>query len=330
MPAAFEYIGIPIRTASGNGPPGFLPHQRREEVLRHPAVDPGADGDSRDDEGPDLADDLPDGSLPRLDPLGPAGDRDLAARRRIRDRPNPGLDPTFEVEPPDHPAGNERDGETGPGVESRHLPAEETEEEREGHLVDHRRRDEEREGDSERNPGADEADEHRHRRAGTERGDDAEERGEDVSDRLPLPGQQAAGPLRREERADHPDGEDHQQEEKENLRDLVEEEGEGGSEGGPPPHAQQVEDDEVGRRTDDPVEGVPEGEEGDAGRREPPRADRRDRSRRRRRGGRARRKGRQGERGAHRRPRAVRISRRTRSRICSRSRPSPRPASSPG
>jgi hypothetical protein len=57
-----------------------------------------------------------------------------------------------QAEAPQDQAGDDRDGEPGDEVERRDAPAEEAEEQHQGHLVHHRRRDQEGEGHAEGMP----------------------------------------------------------------------------------------------------------------------------------------------------------------------------------
>src|SRR6266568_1733347 len=206
MPAAFEYMGTPSRTAAG--------------------TDHRADRDSRHHVRPDLADDLANG----LAPLGEAFFEELRlvvggglGGRQLVD---PRLDEALEAHAPEGPACSDRDHEAGSQVERSDLPAKEPEEQDERHLVHHGRRDEKGERDAERDPGLDEADEERHRRAGAEGRHDPEQGREHVPGRFSPPRQQAPGALGGEERPDDPHHEHHQHEQQQDLRDLVEEEGE--------------------------------------------------------------------------------------------------------
>ena len=101
---------------------------------------------------------------------------------RPRDVAHPFLQPAFEMQSADDPASHDGDGEPEAEIGERHLPADQPEQKPERDLVDHRRGDQEREGDAERHTGADEADEQRHGRAGAERRDDAETRRQHVAD----------------------------------------------------------------------------------------------------------------------------------------------------
>ena len=96
----------------------------------------------------------------------------------------------------DHPAGSDRDGEAKAEVDRRHLPADQSEQQPERDLVDHRRGDQERERDAERNAGADEADEQRHRGARAKGRDDAEAGRRDIAEPLATTGEKRAGALR--------------------------------------------------------------------------------------------------------------------------------------
>ena len=86
----------------------------------------------------------------------------------------------------------------GPHIDQGDLPAEEAPEKHDRNLVHHRRGNEEGECYAERNACFDEPDKERDRRTGAERRDDAEEGGENITDKLPFMGQNAFGPLRGE------------------------------------------------------------------------------------------------------------------------------------
>ena len=126
-----------------------------------------------------------------------------------------------------------------PEIEAGDLPAEESEQERERDLVDHRRRDQEREGDAERHARLHEADEQRHRRAGTERRDDAERGRQDVAHALGAAGEQRPRAFGREVGIDHPHDEHDAGEQQQHLRGVVEEELERAAEVAVPIHGQQ-------------------------------------------------------------------------------------------
>ena len=169
-----------------HAPPGVGAHDRRHEVLGHVAVDDGADGDAGEHVGPHLADDVLDG-LPGVgDAAGPV---ELLAVLGIAhaDLAHPVLDVAVHAQASDHPAGDDGDEQAGDEVEGGDLPAEQPVEQHQGDLVDHRRGDQEREGDAERDAGLDEADEQRHRRAAAERRDDAEAGGHHVAGGLTSP-----------------------------------------------------------------------------------------------------------------------------------------------
>ena len=137
------------------------------------------------------------------------------------------LNVPLQPQPSDHPAGDDRYRQPESDVERRRLPAEEAEEEHDGDLVHHRRRDEEGERHAQRHARLDEADEQRHRRAGAERRHDAESRRRDVADTFPAAAQKPARALRREERPDDAHQEDDAREEEQDLRGIVEEEVDG-------------------------------------------------------------------------------------------------------
>ena len=81
MPAAFEYMGMPISTASGTLHQAPAPMMDAMKFCGHVAVDDGADGDAGEHVGPDLADDVLD-RLPGVAHAGLPGEslaRDAAA-----------------------------------------------------------------------------------------------------------------------------------------------------------------------------------------------------------------------------------------------------------
>ena len=127
---------------------------------------------------------------------------------------------------------DDRDGEPGRQVERGHLPAQQAEEQDERHFVHHRRGDEEREGDPERNAGRHEPDEERHGGAGTERRDRAEEGRQHVAGRFPAAREDPPGAFGREEGADDADAEDDQHQQHQHLGRFVDEELDGRGEVG--------------------------------------------------------------------------------------------------
>ena len=137
---------------------------------------------------------------------------------------HPGFQPVLQPQPTDDPAGGDRDAQAEYKIGQCDLPADQTEQQAECHLVHHRRGDQEGEGDAQRHAGRHKADEQRHGRAGAERRDDAERCGEHVADALALPCQQEAGALRREEAAHHAHDEHDQREQQQHLRRVVEKE----------------------------------------------------------------------------------------------------------
>ena len=76
----------------------------------------------------------------------------------------------------DHHAGHNRDGQTQPQIQPRHLPAEHGEQQRQRHFIHHRRRNQKRESHPQRHAGREKANEQRHRRAGAKRRNDAKPR----------------------------------------------------------------------------------------------------------------------------------------------------------
>ena len=137
---------------------------------------------------------------------------------------HPFLEPAFEMQATDDPAGDDRDGEAEPEIGQRDLPADKREEQPERDLVDHRRGDQEREGHAERHAGRDEADKQRHGRAGAERREDAEHGRRDIADPLTLPGEHGAGAFGRKETAHHAHAEDDERQQHQHFRRVVDEE----------------------------------------------------------------------------------------------------------
>ena len=186
-------------------------------------MDGGADGDAGDHVGPHLADDVLD-RLPGV----------VHARRPVEllavlgvahaDLAHPVLDVALHLEATDDPAGDHGDEEPRDEVQRGDLPAEQAVEQHQRDLVDHRRGDQEREGDAERDAGLDEADEQRHGRAAAERRDDAEAGGHHVAGRLAPAVQQGPRALRAEERAHDADAEDDDGEQQQHLDGVVDEE----------------------------------------------------------------------------------------------------------
>ncbi len=103
------------RDADQNGrrhrPPGVLAHDRGQQFGRHIAVDEGADRDAGDDPEPDPADDI----AHRLDPgLDSVDDRPRVRQRSTAspaDVTDPFLEPAFEMQPADDPAGDDGNGQ---------------------------------------------------------------------------------------------------------------------------------------------------------------------------------------------------------------------------
>ena len=140
------------------------------------------------------------------------------------DRAHPVLQVALHPQPANHKTGDDGDQQPQPQVERRYLPAEESQQQRERHLVDHRRGDEEGECHPQGNPGGEEADEERNRRTGTERGDDAEQRCQGIADSEPAARQERAGARRGEERLHHPHDEDDPDQQEQHLGRVIEEE----------------------------------------------------------------------------------------------------------
>ena len=95
--------------------------------------------------------------------------------------PHPVLEIRLHAQPADHPAGNDSNRKAKAEVEGGDLPAEEPEQQRERDLVDHRRRDQERERNAKRHTRLHEPDEQRHCRARAERCNDAERGRQDIA-----------------------------------------------------------------------------------------------------------------------------------------------------
>ena len=167
-----------------------------EEVLGCPAVDDRAEPDADQQVGPDLAEDGDDLFGAHLDALvegQPGGGvDDLPSELGLE---HERLDVAFEPEPAEHPAGDDRDHQTGADVEGGDLDPEQAQQQTDRDLVDQRAGDQEAHRHPERDAGRDEADERRHRAAGAERGDHAEARGHDVADTLTSTAQQRPGAL---------------------------------------------------------------------------------------------------------------------------------------
>ena len=169
MPAALEYIGTPISDDRRHRPPRALAHDRGEQVVRHVAVDEGAGGDADDDPDPDAADDVAHRVEPRADAVDDARTFGRQIGRAGAHVAHPFLEPAFEMQTADDPAGDDGHRQSEPEIGRGDLPAHKREQEPQRDLVDHRRGDQEREGDAERHAGRHEADEQRHGGARAER-----------------------------------------------------------------------------------------------------------------------------------------------------------------
>ena len=126
MPAAFEYIGMPITTAAGTDHQASRPMIVSQHLGRHVAVNEGTHRDAGDDPHPDLADDLAHGFDAGLDAVNGA---DLLLRQLDSTRAqiaDPVFEPAFELQLADDEAADDRDGEPEGEVGERHLPADQT------------------------------------------------------------------------------------------------------------------------------------------------------------------------------------------------------------
>ena len=169
----------------------------------------------------------------------------LGGRALGLDLVDPGLDETLELQAADHPAGRDGDDEPGRNIEEGGLPAEQSEEEDDGDLVDHRRGDQERERHTEGDAGFDEAQEKGDGRARTERRHDPQGAGHDVAGEEGLALEEPPGPLGREIGPDDADREDDQDEKHEDLGDLEKKEAQRLREAGSGGHLQEPENDQV-------------------------------------------------------------------------------------
>ncbi len=140
---------------------------------------------------------------------------------------HPFLQPAFEMQAADDPAGDDGDGHAENEIDQRHLPADQREQQAERDLVDHRRRDQEGKGHAERHAGRYEADEQRHGRAGAEGREDAERRRRDIAEALAPPGQHGAGAFGRKEAAHDAHAEDDQRQQHQHFRRVEDEEARG-------------------------------------------------------------------------------------------------------
>ena len=153
------------------------------------------------------------------------------------DLPDVVLDVALEAQAADQEPREDGDDEPGGHVGDGELRPDEAPEEDDRHLVDHGRR------DKERDAGLEEADEQRHRRARAERRDDPEARGGGrPDDRVPTR-ERRPDLFRRDERAQERDEGDDPGEEQQNLGHVEQEEGDGLAELGRLVEPQDVEGD---------------------------------------------------------------------------------------
>ncbi len=173
---------------------------------------------------PDLADNFLDVVPASLKATYPAHALALELRRRTsQDALYPVFKVTLHLQLADHQAGDDGHDQTQSKVERRHLPAEHAEEQHQRHFIDHRRRNKEGKGHAERHAGREKADEQRHRRAGAERGDDTEARGQHIADPDSLAGKHRPGALGREKSLDDTHHENNASQEQQHLGRVEEE-----------------------------------------------------------------------------------------------------------
>ena len=110
---------------------------------------------------------------------------------------------------PDEQAGHDGDHQARRQVQERDLPPKHAEKHRQGHFIDHGRRNEEGEGDAQRHSGLDKADEEGDSRTGAEGRDDAQPGGQHVAHAGAFAAQQLARALGAEKGAQCGDKEDH-------------------------------------------------------------------------------------------------------------------------
>ncbi len=169
-----------------------------------------ADCNTRDYIQPDLAHDLPHRRFAHLHPAGP---RQFLFKHQFTDIAHflhPVFNQMLQMKAANDPAGTNGDQQAGTKIERSGFPAHQAVEEHQSHLVDHRRRNEEGEGHAQGYPGLNKANKERHCRAGAERGDDAEQSGQHIADRLFPACQMSAGALLGEKSTDDANKKDHQ------------------------------------------------------------------------------------------------------------------------
>ena len=210
-------------------------------------------GDADHDPGRDTTDDLA-GRIPGVtDALLHRG-VDLDGRTGV-DLVDVGLHEPLEVEAGDGEPRADSHEEAGDQVRHRDRRTEQSPEQDERDLVDHRRRDQEGEGHPERHAGFDEADEERHRRAGAERRDHPEQGGPGGACHDVAAGQRPPDPVRRDERAQEAHQRDDPDQQQHDLGQVEEEERERGTEA-----LARIEPQDVGR---EPLDGRREQDPGD-------------------------------------------------------------------
>ena len=210
--------------------------------------------------GPDLAEDGLDFLAAQRHPVGPAqrlAGRDLpSVQGGLEDER---LHPAFDVQPAEHPPGDDGDEQPGRHVQGDDLEAEQAVEQHDGDLVDQRAGDQERQGHPDRHAGGDEADEGGHGRARAERGDDAEAGRGHIAHALAAAAEQRPGAFQGDEAAQHGDHEDDPGQQQRDLDGVVAEEVQPGTQPAARVQAGRVVDDRVPQRPVEPVHGQPAG-----------------------------------------------------------------------
>ena len=186
-------------------------------------MDARTDGDSDHDVDPNLRDDIGDCRIAGLDPFGKRNFSLLDLQFGGLDLIHPRLDKPLHFKLADDPACGNGDQQTRGCIQERRLPSEEAEEKHERHLVDHRRGDQEGEGDAQRDPAFHESDEQRYGRAGAERSDDAQCARHDVAQEERFSFQRLSRFLGRKIGADDPHDKNDGRQEQQHLGNLKDE-----------------------------------------------------------------------------------------------------------
>ncbi len=130
----------------------------------------------------------------------------------------------FHLQTANRPAGKHGNDQARAHINRGDFPAEKSVEQHQCDLVDHRRGNEKGKGHPERYGSAEKTDKKGHRRAGAKGGHNAEQRGQYIANRFTLAGKDPAGALRGKVGADEAHAKDHQDQEHEDFRGVVEEE----------------------------------------------------------------------------------------------------------